>query len=203
MSFKPNTECFKVNNKFYTFKLNCFWQLLYYHDYTTAMCWNSFDEAKNSLKKDKYSILYSLNEKYKINGEYEFLLEYPELTGYNHWCQTSSPLEEKETDSDGKQNATGYRVIQNSWTGEYFGGLVLSSNAQCLIDGSTYHSNTWYSIGRTEEYYGGVPGPCKTVQKTQLWIRVSNPNLCSARMKRACQTSPVSLFFIILLHTRA
>ena len=185
MSFKPNVDCFKVNNKFYTFKLNHFWQLLYYHDYSTANYWSSFEEAKNSSKKDKYSILYLLSEKYKINGEYEFLLEYPELTGYNHWCQTSNPLEEKETDSDGKQNAAGYRAIQNSWTEKYFGGLVFSSRPSCLIDGSTYHWNYWYAIGLTEDYGSGVPGPNgNVIKKSQLWIRARNPNLCSARMKR-------------------
>ena len=201
---KPNAECFEVREKFYTFKMNSFWQLLYYHDHSKSGVWNYVDEARRSYEADKYSVLYSINPKYKRNGEYEFLLEYPELTGFNQWCQTSNPLEENETDEDGSRNAAGYREISISWRGEKCGGLVRSSSsALTLLDGTTYHGNTWYSVGRTESTNGGIPGPNGIIiQKTQLWIKVDNPysHLCSLKSTRS--SFNINLFLIlVIIHT--
>ena len=184
MVVKPNTDCLEVKGNFYIYKLNTFWQLLYYHDYSIEKWWASLNEAKKSYKANKYSVLYSINPSYKINNEYEFLLEYPGYTGYNQWCQTSNPLEEQEKDTANGKNAQGYRAKSVTWS---FGGLVRSSYAKTLLDGSTYHSYTWFSIGRTDAYDGGVAGPFCVVQKSQLWIRVKkNPflSICSRVCKR-------------------
>ena len=203
MMFKPNTECFEVNRKFFIYKLNSFWQLLYYHDFSKERAWSSVDEARRSYKSDKYSVLYSINPKYKINGKYEFLLEYPEHDGFNQWSQTSNPLEEIEIPGDGSQNAEGYKEISCTWKSDYFGGLVRSSsNTLTLLDGSSYHENTYYSIGRTSAMNNGVPGPGIIVQKSQLWMKVNNPypRLCSLKAKRK---SINHIFCLVFLLTEA
>lgn len=115
MGFKPNAECFEFKRNFFIYKLNSFWKLLYYHDFSTEGKWSNVQEANHSIKSDKYSILDKLDSRYKINGKYEFLLEYPEVSGYNRWTQTSNPHEEKETNSGGTRNAENYSPVSISW----------------------------------------------------------------------------------------
>ena len=109
MTFKPNADCFRVGKKFFIYKLNEFWELIYYHDYSTAGVWKDEEEALYSKKADKYSILSLIDSRYKTNDEYEFLLEYPGYSGYNRWCQKLNPLEENEVNGKCGQTAEGFR----------------------------------------------------------------------------------------------
>ena len=200
---KPNTDCFKGKDGFYSAKHEKFWKLLYYHDYSKVGKWKNLSEPLLSYNADKYSILSTLNYRYKIQGSYEFLLEYPDIVGYNQWTQTSNPLEEQETNSDGSRNAEGYKAISLTWSGNYFGGLVKSTNQYSLLDGSTYISDWWYAIGSNYDYQGGVPGPNnKVITKSQLWIRVKNSpfmRYCSNKYKTRSLLLNMQLFIIVII----
>jgi len=172
MSFKPDTECRVLGGNFYTYKHKKSWQLIYYHDFSQSGAWERTTDALNSKDIYKYSILDTIDETYSINNRYEFLLEYPETTGYNMWSQANFPL--NEIKAEDKRYAIDYKPLHISWSSQGWGGLFKSSTGETLIAGSCGMLTAWYGFGRTGAYEGGVPGPGLIVNKTLLWIRVSS-----------------------------
>ena len=103
------------------------WLKIFHHKKSkVSEGFNSFEEASFSNTSNKFSILSTIDNKYKIRGKYEFLLLYPTLstTQYNRWRQTNFPLYEK--DFDGKTCAEGYRGIHIDWSFNRWCGLVRS-----------------------------------------------------------------------------
>lgn len=81
------------------------YQLVFEHNFTTSSRYfNSIDEAKNSTKLNKFSILYDLNNsKYIMNDNFRYyILEYPSLKLINSWKQKNSPTEEIEVSGQTK-----------------------------------------------------------------------------------------------------
>ena len=195
----PELSCIQKGSFFYVQKYNASWLLLNYLNLNVKYeAWESLDEAKLSFKPYRYSILSYLTDKYKINGEFEFLLEYPEHNGYNRWYQTSNPLQENETVLSTSKKAEGYRPHTITWEDNYWGGLVSSSYDNVLLDGSTYHGYTFYSIGRTVIYeqYGIASFDNKNTRISILWVRVPYIPFYT------CQTSfhiKINLFPFILI----
>ena len=167
-------DCVKRGIFFYTQKHNKTWLLLNYINLNAEYkAWTDFGEAQLSFLPHRYSVLSYLSDSYKINSEFEFLLEYPEH-GYNNWYQTSNPMEENETDLGGSRKAEGYRDGDIQFTVQFWGGLVRSYNSPALLDGSTYHLNYHYAIGCTELYVNlGLPGYDNYETTISiLWVRV-------------------------------
>ena len=155
-------------------KYNAIWLKIFYHNSTSQIFFQNKTEALNCNLFHKYSILNEINNKFLINGKYEFLLEYPELIGYNRWFQTQNPLYQNDN------NRIGYSSINLSWTGKYWEGLGLSNNEGTFLDGSNYLNYWWYSIGSINSD-GGLnkfPGPAISntigyyVSYVYLWIRI-------------------------------
>ena len=147
---------------------------------------NSFEEASFSNTTNKFSILSTIDSKYKIQGKYEFLLFYPSLSGYNRWRQSNFPL--YESDFDGKTCAAGYRGIHIDWTSNEWCGLVRSiknSVYGCipsLLDGTVGSQNWYYTIGfinKCSNNIGAIPGPTGTVNEVILYIR--NPQFYTCK----------------------
>ena len=65
------------------------WKKIFYHDLPKSSLFNSFEEGMKCFEENKYSLLYSINDEHRINGYYEFLLEYPDFKGFNRWIQSS------------------------------------------------------------------------------------------------------------------
>ena len=156
----------------YKFQHNAHWILVFNHVTTKPDPWFNKSNVLYSLEDGKYSIL-SLLEKYRINGHFEFLLEYPELTGYNRWIQISNPIETTEV--------VGYSPVGTlSWTKYGWTGLVLSSvQTHCLIDGTTLNDLWFYAIGQYKAWsYGSIAGPYHYqdanyyITKVSLWCRL-------------------------------
>jgi len=147
------------------------WMKVFYHDSTGGVFFISEIEVKRSDSTNKYSILEQIDSKYLDNGKYEFLLEYPELTGYNRWKQTNNPVDEIE--QEGK-NASGYIPISISWSNIYWGGLVKSKVPETYIEGSSQSQiHAWYSIGCfSKQYSPQFPGPGIKVSRVILWVRI-------------------------------
>ena len=165
----------KIGIKIYARKYDANWLLLNYINIAKSPLWESLQQANYSIEKYRYSILSLMDNSYKINNnEFEFLLEYPDLKGYNRWYQQSNPLEEYEGNSPGPKSARGYREHTITYNNGYWGGLVRSSDPGTLLDGSTYHHYTFYSIGSTYFHNGGIPAYYDVaVLETSLWVRVS------------------------------
>ena len=116
-------------------KYNAKWLKIFYHNSSSQIFFKNSEEALNCNTFHKYSILNEINNNFLINNKFEFLLEYPELNGYNRWVQNTNPI--NQTDSI----IPGYNGIHIDWSGVSWGGLARSSSIHTLLDGST---NSWY-----------------------------------------------------------
>ena len=150
------------------------WLKVFDHDSGAGGFFQSKTEALNCSITNRYSILYILDSRFKINGKYEFLLEYPELVGYNRWLQTNSPID--ETEQSGK-TAEGYEAISITWDASYWGGLVKSTRSTTFLEGSTKSTSiAWYGIGYISTQYSPQhAGPGVKVKKAVLWVRTLLP----------------------------
>ena len=160
---------------FFQIKNNKNWLKIFYHNSSNGIYFNNLNETLNCNTEFKYSILYKINSSFKINGKFEFLLEYPELfPNYNHWTQVKNPLETFEI-IDGN-NDLGYEPIHIDWDAQYWGGLITSSRtSNTLLDGSVGNIKWHYSIGAiNKDYYPKFPGPGIYIHEVILWIRIPN-----------------------------
>ena len=151
------------------------WMLLFHHNTQTESVFTP-QEALDSSKDDKYSILGKITDKMKIENKFEFLLEYPSLSLINHWRQSNNPCNEVENPNlDGAKKAEGYEGIIISMKTRYWGGLVSSSYQKSLLDGSANHENCYYAIATYwTSSVNTYPGPDegKYVTESALWIRI-------------------------------
>ena len=122
---------------------------------------------------DLYSVWSSIDN-YKNSTNWEFMLQYPEVssTSYNRWTQTSDP-------TANTNSVTGYNAIHVDWTnGSWFGLALSSANTSTYIDGQSGGS-WWYAIGAYTRYASGMPGPyvgstATGVGTANVWARIDN-----------------------------
>ena len=178
------------------------WFLVFFHDSSFGK-FESKREGAYSLKKNKFSVLKNIDDSFKINGVFEFLLKYPNATGQNHWTQTVSPAYAQPNTENG------YVPINISWRGDGFQGLSLSNSSTAYIDGSPFHPHNFFAIGSMYNcgYLPSFSWGNDNVRYYQvfLWMRVNDPSLirklfgfCTVVYKKqkinACY---LSLLFII------
>lgn len=150
------------------------WFLIFHHDATHGM-FHSKEQAKYSLDPNKFSLLKRIDDSFKIDGSFEFLLMYPNLTGQNHWRQTVNPIHAEPNQENG------YQEVNVSWKSNNWHGLAVSNLRQTYLDGSPFNGSTWfYSIGTTKYLnHVTIPGPewsagGKDFYEVNLWIRITN-----------------------------
>ena len=156
------------------------WMLVFYHHVETANDlftndWNSF---LNINERKKYSILGSIDSRFKYKNQYEFLLIYPEIEGKNIWTQRINPINTIVSGDNG------YKPIDISWDTDFL-GLSLSSRETAFLDG-TRDNSYYYAIGSKTIWCEGIPGPLwvinnicpRTLHKVALYIRIDHPK-CS------------------------
>lgn len=133
----------------------------------------SKSEAQNCSTTGKFSIL-STMDKFKADGKYQFMLVYPESNKRNIWKQTNNPLNENIANTTTGKKVNGYEAIKTDLTGNFWGGLALSTTDVTLLDGSIGHSNWYYSIGAMQLWGTGTntfPGGNDTsVTQAELWL---------------------------------
>ena len=161
------------------------WELIFYHDITNG---DIFDDNLALLSNDakRFSIIGTINDNFKHNGYFEYLLEYPEVPGYVQWKQS---IDIARTTSTQTSEDIGFRKIHSDY--KYFHGLSRSTESTATtFDGSPATIGYWFSIG-AKAYYCGVAfaGPCyKTstngVHFCYLWIRVPPRYVCSVSLNR-------------------
>jgi hypothetical protein len=159
------------------------WVLLFRHfTYNKpAKYFANYDSSfHTTTNKDLFSLLTIINELMKVNGKYEFLLEYPELNNYFHWRQTSNPL---SVSSSVSSSTIGFEPIHVP--SNYFKGLGLGSSTTSGLLGICDGECGWhYAIGCHNNLYDPkFPGPDINgdfyyVKQALLWIRSTNRVTC-------------------------
>lgn len=165
------------------------WARIFYHNTKQgAVLFTSLAEIKSTQTIDKYSRLGQLNEFKKADGNFEFMLRYPNYSStlYNRWIQTSNPIEEYvATSSSGTSTATGYTAIHIDWTSNNWGGLTrhnsdANSISTCYLSGSVGSTNWFYAIGATTTWGNGIPGAQPSPDTgtvwgaVELWVRIDD-----------------------------
>ena len=185
--------------KEYKYAYRAYWKLLFYSNQTNPE--DFFDDLSvyPTIKSEKvYSNIQEESERPR-SGKFEFLLEYPELNGYNRWKQNNFPLNEEESNNI---KADGYEEIHISWRNYNWGGLIKSSSQFALIDGSVGNSAWYYAIGYTGKSHvwsGGTPGPYSLIHEVFLWIRINmHPDMFSLSKKRSLYLK-YQLFYTIVI----
>ena len=175
-----------LNNITFKHDHNAMWVLLLHHISTKGDFFTP-DNVKDITSENLYSRLKYL-ENYRFNSQFEFLLEYPQLSGYNRWIQTSNPC------TDG-YDVKGFQEIDLTWK-DIFSGLVLSSDSEySFLDGNEgLKINNWcFAIGSFQEWQTfpgkkSIPGPFSAavqpdhelLTEVKLWVRFFQ-NTCAPR----------------------
>ena len=137
--------------------------------------YSSKEEANFSLSRNKFSVLKYIDDDFKINDVYEFIIYYKELDIIIHWNQTKTIHE--------LNNDVGYMPIHVDSNIAYFRGLAVNEKSYgSYLDGMPSSGDWWYCIGATQTHSEngrtGMPGPKIPskieVNVTSLWIRVDS-----------------------------
>ena len=127
----------------------------------------------------KFSVLGSINERFKISGYYEFLINYPDGRKV-HWQQTTNPLE--------YTTSTGMKPIDINES--VFQGLRRVNNSDTCIKGTNYNGYWFFAIGTKRIYYEGIPGFCWgegtgiAVKEVTLWMKITEENIIRTSLPR-------------------
>ena len=152
------------------------WARVFYHNNRGgSTLFANETEAKSVDVSYKYSALGTLDNYKDTTGNWEFMLQYPEIKGkYNRWKQTGNPATTTIANGDGSANAPGYSAVHIDWNYDYWGGLTKSTAPETFLNGSVGMGTWFYAIGVYKGWYGGIPGPNDTAvfQGTELWARI-------------------------------
>ena len=182
------------------------WLKVFYHrPGENGVYFKTEEEFMNINEKQRYSIYGELNENFKINGKYEFLIYYPELSKYNWWRQSKLPYDDIEK-SDSK-TAEGYEDVSISMPGSDWGGLVRQtishpdcSNQCSFIEGSVGVSQYYFAIG-IKYSRKNVPADDDWVEDVYLFIRIIGVDLLLFLSKKnSKQLNNLPLFSIFIIH---
>ena len=179
------------------------WLKVFFHDMSTFVGFYNEEEVLSCNSATKYSILTELNSSLRQrNGNFEFLLEYPELGVVNWWQQKNSPLDETET---GHAYTEGYKKIFIEAPHSKWGGLAKSSSStkHCtLINGtpSDISAGSWhFAIGMFNGVtwdYNNLPSNGVPTNIVYLWVKVPGKTF---RTKVRCINHRHNIFPIAIL----
>ena len=174
-------EKYPVGRYNYMFFKNRMWLRVFFHNFTGKVMFNSEDEAIFTNSSQKFSILSLISDVYRINGKYEFILEYPDDKLWWWWSQKNNPIYEIEV--EGVYRVDGFESYFSSVETELWGGLVKTSlkmneRINSLLDGNPGVENWNFGIGmynwtyypRNELGFPPHEGSYSTI--LNLWLRV-------------------------------
>ena len=171
------------------------WRLVFHHN--VAGNYFSSSEVLSINTEHKYSILGKLDE-YRINGNFTFLLEYPEYSGYIMCIQSTNPAKNAQIKD--------FVLLHNTWKdGIAFEGFALTGNSFTFIDGSPHNSSlSFHAIGQyfkwgswqlaaAYDYYH----PIKDFNIVDLWVQTSPAKTFDTNVKKLSHI--IILYNILLL----
>ena len=182
------------------------WIMIFHQKYPSGGLFND-RECLKSLKKNKFSVIGSVNESFKIDSKYHFLIEYPETGDLIEWEQSKEITHKASVDAfHYNKTFAGFRGL----------GFSFDTNKSCFdgSPGDNGYESWWYSIGTKQAYITNkaIPGPVFSsynvpVNEVSLWIKFEDvfifeklPKLkmfCTMNVKR--MNSFYFLFFVFLL----
>lgn len=178
------------------------WKKVFYHDLSTGIYFND-NEYYYANAPNKLNLLGNVTEKDKINGYFEFALEYEEYSMLFYWKQTKNIVETTASDTSTDLGYVGS-------IGKYFGGMAKSDTSFCLYDAllpSIRSNNWWFALG-AKTYWNSenkFPGPIfwytddqyVAVSKVALYIKKRRSNLCIS--KQMCRNSKYIANFLLVI----
>ena len=188
---------------------NKVWLKVFFHNHTTKVNFENEKEARHCNSEYKYSILDKINPHMKIEGKYEFIMDFPDESDvFIRWEQDQNPVEE----NDGKAQADGFHIIDDKRPPNSIGfyGLTISTfksldKVNCFLDGMPSGGGWYYAIGMyidsTSDYKTeGIPAYKEHVKSLRLWIKMDPMRLfrrCTLNYHR--KICRVYLFIVCLL----
>ena len=157
------------------------WLLIFYHYSKNG---NFFDNetAYKIDDEDRFSIIGMISPRFMYDNYYEYLLEYPQVPGYNQWKQKKHIA---ETEPEQTALDIEYKPVHESFTSGNFSGMSKSlAYKDTAFDGSPGiggdNNYFWYAIGSFKTYKqfdNEFPGPYPVygkgaVDTVFLWIRI-------------------------------
>ena len=148
-----------------------------------------------------------MNYGLRINGKFEFFLEYNH-TSFNRWRQTKSPWDEPSKFCEQTSNSVsacpvdGFECIDCRLNYSWWGGLGRSdkstSSVYSFIDGSIGSSAWHFAIGSTKSWTDKlhIPGAKYDVMNVTLWMRFKSQNTCKINKSYHLNMSFVLLFML-------
>ena len=165
------------------------WKRVFYHDISSGIFNKSTDNCMASYEENKFSILSELSSSFRLNGAFEFILEYPEV-GFIRWKQNILPTKVGQP----SHKKMRLEIISNEKNFSYFEGLALSDwTGRALLDGETT-IGYWYCICLMNKE-SKIPGPITVLNGTQKEIRVNKVSLwirIPPLITHSCKRSPIS-----------
>ena len=171
------------------------WSLVYYHDSSFGYWKADRSDVLFCNEAGKYSSFGSLHNGYRIDGRFEFLLEYE--NGFNRWQQRNNPI--KEQKSKEKKEATDYAELNCAFHNSGWAGLLKSyDDYNSYIDGSISSYDFYYSLFTKKKWYEGIPGPTSSVSLVKLWVRLGFEP-CKTCRKNSIMISKLTFFYLVII----
>ena len=185
------------------------WKLLLHHNSNGGkVFFDNATEAFKSFDSQKYSILYTLDDRYRTmkNGDskFEFIVEWPEdLKYYFHWRQSMNPLNDYEETNI--FSAKGFEPIHNGTSFSQWGGLVRDRSCKySYLNGVPGVRGTWCiaigMYGTQSSYIGqGIPAACDVSNTVDLWVKLPLSFSEKAVIKRKRLENKLFVIVLIIL----
>lgn len=202
-SYTLHDEVFTVDGYQYTVFNNSLWLKVFHHNSTGGVYFRSNEEAKRCKKPGKYSILYKIDDNFRLERSapqnFSFLLEYLQIPQYIVWQQTSSIFDYGNT-------SKGYEFKYGNGTWDDFQGLH-SWHISTYLSGADNGVNWFYAIGATHNkynpYFPAIHNAYALV--VDLWIEVGAGQhlnliktvICS--LNHFCFNSTLKMFLYVFI----
>ena len=158
-------------------------------------------------KRGRFSVIGFINEVFKEDENYEFLLEYCQVSKFFHWQQKTNILEKVDDVKMTPKNISG---------GTFFGLSASSLESLTSIDGTPGNNQNWfYSIGQKSSFSGALAGAYwykngalkyDTVSEVELWMRINStklinnlPSLINSCTQKMTRRTIIEVFLFILI----
>ena len=184
--------------------------LVFHHNTINSNFFNSYSEFLSTDSIDKYSILGFIDDDFKIDNSFEFIMEYPETSKYAHWKQDINPLE-------GERNEITCNIIDKTWNEDPTNPFVCLHKSERInktyVEGTEGLSSQvkpqyYYSIGLRETWYNNhlpayISSPTTSnIHEVFLWLKITDLNLLKKIRIITCiyhKTSLRKYVFVFLL----
>ena len=176
------------------------WARIFHHNSAKGKLFNQ-KKALFSLEKDRFSLLKRLDDDFKHDGMFEFVLEYPQYSHILHWKQDKNPIYLNYNDD--------FNIEKLDSTSSYssFYGLTLSKSSNTFLDGSSKDDVWHFAIGAYKSWprENLFPGPRKNDNNysfVNLYVRIWNATLLGKLSYRilcsVIRKSTVSHFMLLV-----